>query len=121
MSRGPIRDLVDDSRPERWSSSSSPLWSPTPDKSTPGPSSLLSPDLPPTSVQINACCARLMMWPTHLSKLLISRSINKENYVMPDMMPVSVPLNAMLFTQILTHNIHFNFICRGIVLINLTC
>src|SRR5260221_11178541 len=115
MSRGPIRDPVDDSRPERWSSSSSPLWSPTPDKSTPGPSSLLLPDSPPTSVQINACCARLTMWPTHLSKLLISRYINKKNYVIPDIMPGSIPLNATLFTQNLNHDRHCNIICRRIV------
>ena len=34
--------------------------------------------VPPVSAQMNACWARLMMWPKHLSKLLWEEMINKE-------------------------------------------
>ena len=58
-SRGPIRaPSIDDSlRPER-------SWSPW-------SSSGSSQSFPSMSAQINACCARLMMCPIHLSKLLL--------------------------------------------------
>src|SRR5258708_28190229 len=76
----------------------------------------LGSSVPPVSVQMNDCWARLTIWPMHLSKLLDKVIMNKEkNDVIPDMMLGSIPLDVVLFTQNVTHNMHCYIVSRSII------